>query len=84
DDILIYLDDNRLDGQISNDKQIMGTYLHGIFESAQSCQYLLQWAGLSNAKASNYQQNREIAINLIADTLERNLDMDAIIKQIIE
>jgi len=77
---LICLDDSREDGLLSNDGQIMGSYLHGIFEHPQACQHLLQWAGLKQAEAIAHQDNREAAINLIADTIKETISMEKILK----
>jgi len=73
---LIHLNDDRLDGLISADNQIMGCYLHGIFEHPQACQFLLQWAGLNKAQSIDHNIHREAAINLIADTLEKEISME--------
>ncbi len=75
---LLHLADDRLDGILSDDNQIMGCYLHGLFELSQASQHILQWAGLSEVKAINHKQQREDAINLMADTLEQNLDFTKI------
>jgi len=70
---LIRFNDGRTDGLLSIDGQIMGTYLHGIFEQAQACKHLLQWAGLTQPETVDHQQNRELAIDLMADTLEQTI-----------
>ncbi|WP_122875563.1 cobyric acid synthase, partial [Pseudomonas viridiflava] len=41
----VRLDDGRCDGAQSADGQILGTYLHGLFESPAACSALLRWAG---------------------------------------
>lgn len=69
---------NRTDGAISSDGKVMGTYLHGLFESSQACQYLLAWAGLEDIKHEDYRQRREDDINRLADTVEQHLDMSFI------
>jgi adenosylcobyric acid synthase len=58
----------------------MGSYLHGIFEQQQACQYLLKWAGLEQAKAFDYLALQQQGIDLMADTLDEALDVDAIMK----
>ncbi len=75
--------DKRLDGIISDDQQIMATYLHGIFNHPQACEYLLGWAGLSVKQQFDYLDYQEQGIELVADTLQEYLDMN-IIKQILE
>jgi adenosylcobyric acid synthase len=67
------------EGAISEDGQISGTYLHGLFDSPQANQALLQWAGLNNAEQLDYAALREEGINRIADAVEENLDMSAIL-----
>lgn len=62
------------EGAISDDKQILGTYLHGIFESAKACQALMHWAGLDQAETIDYATLREQGINRLADALESCLD----------
>ncbi|MCF6281432.1 MAG: cobyric acid synthase [Candidatus Polarisedimenticolaceae bacterium] len=68
----------RTDGAISLDQQIIGTYLHGLFESTESCNSLLRWAGLSNPQTIDYQQLREQGINQMADALAEHLNLGAI------
>jgi adenosylcobyric acid synthase len=69
---------DREDGALSEDGQIMGTYLHGLFETGSACHALLQWAGLSVNEQVNYVQQREAAIDRLADAVEAHLDMTAI------
>jgi hypothetical protein len=42
--------DGMPDGAVSADQQVMGTYLHGLFDHPQACQAILQWAGLEARK----------------------------------
>eukprot|EP00659_Diplonema_papillatum_P013316 gene13316-20529_t len=44
----VQLDDGRLDGAQSEDGQVLGTYLHGVFETPAACSALLRWAGLED------------------------------------
>lgn len=66
------------DGAISDDNQIAGCYLHGLFEPAEACAKLLQWAGLDQAEAIDYHALREAGIDRIADAIEQHLDLVAI------
>ncbi len=68
------------DGAISKDQQIMGTYLHGLFETDIACQSLLQWAGLQQAKPNNYHDQREKNIDRLAASMEKHLDMNWLFK----
>jgi adenosylcobyric acid synthase len=73
------LDGVRADGAISADGQILGTYLHGFFESPGACAALLKWAGLREPHRVDYMEVRERAIEQVADSVERHLDMQAIL-----
>ncbi|MDD5179694.1 MAG: cobyric acid synthase [Gallionellaceae bacterium] len=74
------LDDGRSDGAISADGQIIATYLHGVFESPQTCGALLEWAGLQAPQAFDYHALREQNLERLADTLEAHLDMPRILQ----
>lgn len=69
----VYLDDGT-DGAISVDGQILGTYLHGLFESPDACDALLAWAGLGRPRTRDYAGLREAAIERLADAVEIHLD----------
>ena len=71
---LIQLSDGS-DGAMSDDAQIIGTYLHGLFDSPPACAALLRWAGLQQALAFDYPQLREAGIERLADAVEQHLDM---------
>jgi adenosylcobyric acid synthase len=73
------LEDGRPDGAISDDGKILGTYMHGVFESPEACAALLRWAGLSDPKRIDYREVRELAIERVADSVESHLDMQAIL-----
>ncbi len=62
------------DGAISDDGLILGSYLHGLFESPSACTALLGWAGLSDAQPEDYLALREAAIERLADAVEQHLD----------
>jgi adenosylcobyric acid synthase len=77
------LHDGTLDGCISPNGRVFATYLHGIFDddlfrhrflaAARSFYALHPAAGLNTWK-----QTREDALNRLADTVRRSLDMDRI------
>lgn len=63
------------DGARSPDGQIIGTYLHGIFEQGPACQSLLRWAGLkSEGVATDYHHHRERELDRLAELVESHLD----------
>ena len=71
----IQLDDAREDGAISDDGQIAGTYLHGLFEQPEAMRALLRWAGLHDtATEFDYTAVREHGIERLADSVEEYLD----------
>jgi adenosylcobyric acid synthase len=70
----VRLDDGRADGGVSADGQILGTYLHGLFESSPACAALLRWAGLREVQAVDYHALRERDIERLADLVEQHLD----------
>ena len=72
----VLLEDGRCDGALSADGQIVGTYLHGLFESPAACSALLRWAGLRNVQSVDYHALRERDIERLADLVENHLDTD--------
>lgn len=70
----VCLDDGRHDGAVSEDGQVLGTYLHGLFESSDACKALLRWAGLDDVEVVDYHALRERDIERLADLVETHLD----------
>ncbi|QGZ31798.1 cobyric acid synthase [Stutzerimonas stutzeri] len=70
----VRLADGRYDGAISEDGQVLGTYVHGLFESTDACRALLRWAGLEKVQRPDYQALRERDIERLADLVETHLD----------
>jgi adenosylcobyric acid synthase len=73
----VHLDD-RDDGARSADGQVLGSYLHGLFESPAACDALLRWAGLARPASPDYAALREAGIDRLADAVEEHLDLRAI------
>ncbi len=69
------LNDGRMDGVLSDDGQILGSYLHGLFDAAPARDALLRWAGLAVRETPDYRQLREDGINRLADAFETHLDL---------
>jgi len=59
--------DGNPEGARSPDDLILGTYLHGVFDSADACFALLRWAGLASTVRVDLAQLREQSIDRIAD-----------------
>ena len=69
---------DRDDGAIAADDQILGTYLHGLFDAAPARDALLRWAGLSVQAAPDYSLLREAGIDRLADAVATYLDLSAL------
>jgi adenosylcobyric acid synthase len=72
---LVRLED-RCDGAISDDNRVIGTYLHGLFDTAAAGDALLAWAGLVAPLTPDYFALRESGIERLADAVEAHLDLD--------
>ena len=70
----VQLEDGRCDGAQSEDGQVFGTYLHGLFESPAACSALLRWAGLQDVQSVDYHALRERDIERLADLVQNHLD----------
>jgi adenosylcobyric acid synthase len=68
----------RQDGALSKDGRILGTYVHGLFESPDACRALLRWAGLAAPAEQDYAALREAGIDRIADAVEHHLDLASV------
>jgi adenosylcobyric acid synthase len=60
----------RGEGACSQDGQMIGTYLHGLFDNASACDALLRWAGLHSDTAIDSAALREASLDRIADATE--------------
>ncbi len=62
------------DGAIHEDDQVLGTYLHGLFDSSLALAALLTWSGLRQVEGSDYEARREADFDRLANTLDQHLD----------
>jgi len=76
--------EGKKDGAYSNDNKVMGTYLHGLFDSAKACDVLLNWASYKKQNSVNLEEKRETGINVITDALEQNFDFDKLNKLMVK
>lgn len=70
--------DDGTDGAMSDDGQVLGTYLHGLFDSPQALAALLHWAGHAQAQPLDIMALQEAAIERVADAVESHLDTAAL------
>ncbi len=66
------------DGLLSDDKKIMATYIHGIFDQQEMLEYLLEWAGLDNIDSFDYQTHQDNEIERLANVVEKELSIDTL------
>ncbi|MGB1263351.1 MAG: cobyric acid synthase [Cognaticolwellia sp.] len=68
------------DGCISKDDQIIATYLHGFFDCPEPTQLILNWLGIKDLQQSvvDINQHREIQLERLASTCKQHLDMEKI------
>jgi len=74
----VWVDDDgtdRADGARSADDQVMGTYLHGLFDTPQALHALLTWAGARDLAAQDYNALREASLDRLADSFAAHLDL---------
>jgi len=62
-------------GYVSNDNQIAGSYLHGLFDEPAALQLIIEWAGATVTLPSSYEQQQNTAIDALADACEQHLHL---------
>ena len=70
---------DKMDGAISDDNQIMGTYLHGIFDKESALISLLNWVGLKEIAPFNVEELREEELNRLAREMKQHIDIDMLL-----
>ena len=63
----VFMIDGKEEGTRSNDDQIIGSYLHGLFDHPEACTALLAWAGLKNDVVVDLKKNREHNLDRVAN-----------------
>lgn len=72
---------SRLDGAVSTDGQIFGTYLHGLFDHKEACQAILKWAGMDAAcTAIDIEERQQLGIELMADAIEQHISISKLLE----
>jgi len=69
---------SRADGAISEDGQILATYLHGLFDSPDACEALLRWAGKDDVVRIDHDARRLASIDTLADAVARHVRLDGL------
>ncbi|HSH29020.1 MAG TPA: cobyric acid synthase [Thiohalobacter sp.] len=64
------------DGALSEDDAILGTYLHGLFDTPAACTALLGWAGLAQAEEFDYAARRMASLERLAEAVVTHLDTE--------
>ncbi len=62
------------DGALSMDGQILGSYVHGLFDQPDACAALLAWAGYEDGGAPDIAARREADLERLAEAVETHLD----------
>ena len=71
----IQLDCGESEGAVSPDGQILGTYIHGVFDNPEACEALLRWAGAKSTQAIDFNALCEKGIDLMADTVAQYINI---------
>jgi adenosylcobyric acid synthase len=69
-----FLIGGRGEGARSGDGQVLGTYLHGVFDHPSACAALLRWAGLRSERAVDTAALREASLERIAAATEATFE----------
>ncbi|MEH0664883.1 cobyric acid synthase [Vibrio scophthalmi] len=72
----IMLSSGERDGALSECNQVFGTYLHGIFNSAEATTRIMRWATGEDIGAIDHNARQLEAIDRIADAIEQHLKLD--------
>ncbi|NQY27372.1 MAG: cobyric acid synthase [Piscirickettsiaceae bacterium] len=72
--------DGHNEGAISDDGQVLGSYVHGIFEQSEACSAILKWAGLHDFEPIDYHALREADIDRLADMIDTYIDTAHLLK----
>ncbi|TFW10071.1 cobyric acid synthase [Oxalobacteraceae bacterium OM1] len=62
--------DGRDEGALSRDGQVLGTYLHGVFDEPEALAALLEWAGLAGVTPVDPAALREASLDRLADATQ--------------
>lgn len=63
------------DGVVSDDNQIAGTYLHGLFEHDKVIEIIARWAGSEVNQQVGFEEQQQQALDVLADAVEQYVDL---------
>jgi len=66
------------EGAVCPDNQVLGSYVHGLFDQPELLEQLLAWAGLDEASAFDYPAHREEQIERLADAVEEAISFESL------
>lgn len=72
-----------IDGQVSTDGRVVGTYLHGLLDNDDLRRAVLDWArpGAAAEDRMDYAAFKDSQYDRLADMLEAHLDIDALLER---
>ena len=72
--------DGRMEGTISEDGNVSGTYLHGLFQDDGFRHSFLSSFNVSRPRGASYNEKIELVLDGLARHLEEHLDLDALLE----
>lgn len=61
---------------LSEDNAILGTYVHGLFDTPDAANLILKWAGCAQSNALELNTVREAELDRISDTLKQTINFE--------
>lgn len=66
------------EGAISSDNQVLGSYLHGLFDQPEVLTSMLRWSGMENLETFDYPAYRDSEIDRLADAVEQVIPFETL------
>ena len=67
------------DGIFSEDKQVFGSYIHGLFDEPNALEYFIKWAGLKESVHFDYKAFQEQELDRLAEEVEKVLPVERLL-----
>ncbi len=71
---------DEFEGALSTNGRVMGTYLHGLFQSDKFRESFLKRINTKHRSTGNYQNSIETTLDQLAEHLEQNLDLKTLLQ----